>query len=172
MYRPAGLVAATLFLCASIAQAEPTNLFKVRDVLDSVGQKSSRMGVLFGQPTVSGELQGLGTVTALNKCDTADTSKQACEEVNFKACIRLLPWADRTQMLEAVNEYNLKSYAGKMVLDSSDRVGPITCILMEVDLRDENIFSQDEAYNWAQALTDFRSYLKDENLPVLNPDEL
>lgn len=92
--------------------------------------------------------------------------------MNFTACVRLLPWADRGQILEAANDYNLKSYAGTMTLDSSDRVGPITCILMDVDLRDENKFESDEAYSWAQALTDFRSYLKDEGLPVLNPDEL
>lgn len=172
MYRPAILLFVALILSASTAQAEPTSVFRVRDVLDSIGQKSSRIGILFGQPTVSGDLQGLGTVTALNKCNDADTDKQTCEEVNFKACVRLQPWADRAPVLEAVNDYNLKSYAGTMVLDSSDRIGLITCILMDVDLRDENVFETDEAYNWSQALTDFRSYLKDEDLPVLNPNEL
>ncbi len=172
MLRCATLAFATFLLALPAAHAEATNVFRVRDVLDSIGQKSSRIGILFGQPTVSGDLQGLGTVTALNKCNDADTDKQTCEEVNFKACVRLLPWTERDQILEAANDYNLKSYSGTMVLDSSDRVGLITCILMDVDLRDENVFDVDEAYNWAQALTDFRSYLKDEDLPVLDPGAL
>ena len=172
MLRCAAIACGMLLMAAPAAHAEPTTVFRVREVLDSIGQKSSRLGILFGQPTVSGDLQGLGTVTALNKCNDADTDKQTCEEVNFKACVRLLPWVEREQILEAVNDYNLKSYAGKMTLDSSDRVGPITCILMDVDLRDENIFDLDEAYNWSQALTDFRSYLKDEDVPVLDPNAL
>lgn len=172
MLRCAALACGIYLLALPAAQAEPTTVFRVRQVLDSIGQKSSQLGILYGQPTVSGDLQGLGTVTALNKCDDADSDKQSCEEVNFKACVRLLPWADREQMLEAANDYNLKSYAGNMVLDTSDRVGPIACIRMAVDLRDENAFDVHEAYNWAQALTDFRSYLKDEDLPVLDPSAL
>lgn len=161
-----------LFTSAATAHATPTNVFRVRDVLDSVGQKSSRIGILYGQPTVSGDLQGLGTVVALNKCTPAENDQQVCEEVNFKACVRLLPWVERAQMLEAANDYNLKSYTGTMVLDSSERVGPVTCILMAVDLQDENVFDTDEAYRWAQALTDFRSYLRDQDIPVLNPNDL
>lgn len=161
-----------LLATAPSVQAEATNIFQVRDVLESIGQKSSRLGILFGQPTVSGDLQGLGTIVALNKCDAGDADQQTCGEVNFKACVRLLPWVEREDMLEAANDYNLKSYVGTMVLDNSQRVGPVTCILMDVDLRDENVFGKDEAYNWAQALTDFRSYLKDEEIPVLNPNDL
>lgn len=162
----------TLLAVAQTGAADPVNIFRVRDVLHSIGQKNSRLGILSGQPIVSGDLQGLGTVVALNKCDDADTDRQVCEEVNFKACVRLLPWAERLEMLEAANDYNLKSYAGTMVLDSSQSVGPVACILMDVDLRDENVFDTDEAYSWSQALTDFRSYLKDQDIPVLNPNDL
>jgi hypothetical protein len=162
----------TLLALAQTAQADPVSIFRVRDVLDSIGQKGSRLGILSGQPMVSGDLQGLGTVVALNKCNDADTGEQTCEEVNFKACVRLLPWVERLEILEAANDYNLKSYAGSIVLDSSQSVGPVACILMDADLRDGNVFDTGEAYKWAQALTDFRSYLKDQDIPVLNPNDL
>ncbi len=159
---------ATLVLLANAcgAQAEPTDIFKVRDALDSVGQKSSRLGILYGQPTISGKLQGFGTVVALNQCHYSDADLKSCEEVSFRACIRLRPEADRMEMLEAANDYNLESDAGTLVLDCSDRIGLVTCILMNVELRAENIFDSDEAFNWAQALRDFGAYLKQEALPV------
>lgn len=154
------------------AYAEATDIFKVREVLDSAGQKNSQLGILFGQPIISGELQGLGTVTALSKCSGAADDAPLCEEVAFKACVRLLPWADREDMLERTNNYNLQKYVGTMVLDTSDRIGVVTCVILKVDLRENNKFEKDKANLWAQALTDFRSYLKEEEVPVLNPDTL
>ncbi len=167
------LAAAALLIAGfQPAVAEPTTVHAVRLAMDSAGLKGSRIGILYGQPMVSGELQGIGTVAALRRCSSGDPARRFCEEVAFKTCIQLAPTADRLGMLEAANTYNLESYTGTMVLDTNDLLGNMACVMHFVDLRDENVFGLDEAYTWSQAVTDFRSYLLEEAIPVLNPEQL
>lgn len=169
--RLSGILAA-LALSALPAIADPVSIHGVRDILNTVGLKGNRIGILYGQPMVSGELQGIGTVAALRRCSPGDPATRTCEEVALKSCIELHPDAGRLEMLEAVNHYNLQSYAGLLALDTNDLLGNVICVFHFVDLRDENVFGLDEAYTWTQAITDFRSYLIDKNIPLLRPEQL
>ncbi|MFN7055896.1 hypothetical protein [Hyphomonas sp.] len=166
-----GAAAATMCL-PLMAAADPVGVHAVRDALIAAGLKGAQIGILSGQPMVSGDLQGIGTVAALRRCTPGDPGRRVCEEVGFKACVQMQPTADRLLLLELANEYNLSSYAGTMVIDDNRLLGDMSCVTLFIDLRDENVFAMDEVYHWSQALTDFRSYLLDTDAPVLNRDQL
>lgn len=170
-------VVATFYLSLALAgalpaAAEATHVHAVRDALNAAGLKGTRIGILSGQPMVSGDLQGIGTVAALRRCSPPGDNRRMCEEVSFKACIQLQPAVSRESLLAAANEYNLQRYAGTMVIDDNNLLGDMACVMLHIDLRDENEFDMHEVYHWTQALTDFRSYLIDAEVPVLNPDQL
>ena len=91
---------------------------------------------------------------------------QRCEEVALKACLPLAETSDRTVLLEAVNRFNLNRYGGTMTIDKTEDLGPVICTVVRVYLDDENSFGLDEGYQWSQALTDFRSFILDEKIPL------
>ncbi|MFN3314689.1 MAG: hypothetical protein ACK46Q_14655 [Hyphomonas sp.] len=171
MKRLAASLLALTALSAAPALAEPVSLHAVRDALNMGGLKGAQIGIVFGQPMVSGDLQGIGTVAALRRCGEG-VAGRACEEVAFKACIQLKPVADRLALLESANAYNLERYAGVMVIDANNLLGDVACVMLHIDLRGDTVFGMHEVYHWQQALTDFRSYLLDTDAPVLNPDQL
>ncbi len=169
----AALVTLTLGLTGA-AVAAPASLSQVRDAMIALGVKSVDVAILSGQPTLSGELDGMGIVVALRACQSIDTGERLCGETAFKACRPLTATGgmDRAARLEEVNQYNLGRYAGTMTLDDHPALGPVFCVVDEVNLRDENDFGSEEAYEFAQALTDFRSFLLDRGVPVENPESL
>lgn len=172
MKRLSAALLAFAALSSGPALAQPVGVHAVRDALNMAGLKGAQIGILYGQPMVSGELHGVGTVAALRRCSEGDSGGRICEEVAFKACIQMAPTADRLALMEAANAYNLQRYAGVMVIDENNLLGDVACLMLHIDLRGETVFGMHEVYHWAQALTDFRSYLLDTDAPVLNRDQL
>jgi len=113
---------------------------------------------------LSAELQGLGFVAGLRRCAGDVLDSQQCEEVALKACLPLAETNDRTAMLEAANRFNLNRYGGTLTIDKTDDLGPVVCAVVRVFLDDDNSFGLDEAYQWSQAVTDFRSFIKEEKI--------
>ena len=167
-------LAALLIGTSGSALAAPASLSVVRDAMIAVGVKSVDVAILSGQPTLSGELDGMGIVVALRACQSIDVGDRLCGEVAFKACRPLTPAGatDRSARLEEANDYNLGRNGGTMTLGAHPALGEVVCVTDEVNLRDENDFGSEEAYSFAQSLSDFRAFLLDRNVPVTNPEGL
>ena len=155
-----------LVALSGAAAAEPASVASVRAALESVGVEKTRSAILYGQPMLSAELQGLGFVAGLRRCAGDVLDSQRCEEVALKACLPLAETSDRSDLLEAVNRFNLNRYGGTMTIDKTEDLGPVICTVVRVYLDDENSFGLDEGYQWSQALTDFRSFILDEKIPL------
>ena len=154
------------------AVAGPADVRSVRRVLESVGVTQASSAIIFGQPMVSAELQGLGFVAGLRRCQTGSDEMIFCEEVALKACLPLAADNDRLELLEAANRYNLGRYAGKMFVEESESIGSVVCTVVQFAFDEDNSFGMDEAYIWSQALTDFRSFLTFEEIRVRDPSAL
>ena len=162
-----GRFAAPLLALAALsgaASAEPPSVASVRAALESVGVEKTRSAILYGQPMLSAELQGLGFVAGLRRCVGDVPDPQLCEEVALKACLPLAETNDRVAMLEAANRFNLNRYGGTLTIDKTGDLGPVVCTVVRVSIDDDNSFGLDEAYQWSQALTDFLSFIMDEKM--------
>jgi hypothetical protein len=166
------LVWVSLALSPFAATADPVDIRAVRQVLESAGVDDIQAGIVSGTPLLSGEMQKLGFVTGLSRCQTDDFGVHICEEVAFKACLQLAASNVRGDLLEIANTYNLRRYAGSMVISSDDIAGEIVCTLLRIDVSDDNSFGLDETYRWAQALTDFKSFLVDSDVTLRDPSKL
>lgn len=84
--------------------------------------------------------------------------------VALKACLPRAETNDRVAMLEAANRFSLNLYGGTLTIDKTGDLGPVVCTVVRVFLDDDNSFGLDEAYQGSQALTDFRSFIMDEEI--------
>lgn len=169
LFALAALAAASL---SPAATAERADVRSVRQVFESIGVKKARAAILSGQPMLSGELQGLGFVAGLRRCEEGLDDSMKCEEVALKSCLPLAAGNERIVLLEAANRFNLNRYAGKLYIDTTDDIGAVACTVVQFAFDDENSFGLDEAYIWSQALTDFRSFLEEEGILLRDPSAL
>lgn len=164
MHVSSGRFAAPLLALAALsgaASADPASVVSVRAALESLGVEKTRSAILYSQPMLSAELQGLGFVAGLRRCVGDVLDSQRCEEVALKACLPLAETSDRTVLLEAANRFNLNRYGATLTIDRTEDLGPVVCTVVRVFLDDDNSFGLGEAYQWSQALTDFRSFILD-----------
>jgi hypothetical protein len=140
MHVSLGRFAASLLALAALsgaASALPASLASVRAALGSVGAEKPRSAILYGQAHAAGAVAGLGFVAGLRRC---------------------------AAMLQAANRFNLNRYGGTLTIDTAEDLGPVVCTVVLVFIDDDNSFGLDEACQWSQAQTDFRSFIMDEKI--------
>ena len=156
----------------SSADAEP---FRVQDLtaqLKEAGVENVEEAILFGQPMVNGRIKRFGFVIGLRECARVGRDDLFCQEAAFKSCVMLGPGRTREELLELANKYNLSRRIGYLALDRNDRVGALMCVQQVTDFRDDNVLERDEVLGWEYTVDDFRAFLIDENIELLDPSQL
>lgn len=161
--RPLAGLLALLLAGPGLAHGEPVRLETVIAAMGPMGAKSMQKGILSGQPLITGEWGGFGFTVGLRFCEPNPDGSPLCEAAAFKTCERL-PGPVTPELLKFANAYNLRRYAGTVVVDQESDTTIVLCVTDEVNLRDENLFGSEEVNVWYQAAYDFRSVLDESGL--------
>ena len=168
-------VFALLILCsvtALCARAEPFRIQDLNQELIEAGVENIDQAILFGQPMITGEMKRFGFNIGLRECARVGREDLYCQELAFKSCVMLTGGADRLALLELANSYNLSRRSGFLVLDNNDRLGGILCVQTTLDFRDDNKLEYDEIDHLEQIIDDFRSFLVESEVSLLDPSRL
>lgn len=159
------------FICLVPASAEPFRIQDVTSELERFGARSLSRAILYGQPTITGQIQRFGFQVGLRNCTRTNVDEDLyCHEVAFKSCVQILPVYTREQVLEFANTYNKSRRVGQAYIDSDPFLGPIMCVKVRTDYEyDDTTFSINDVHTWEQAIGDFRSFLIGESIDLVDP---
>lgn len=162
-----------LVLASPAAKADP---FRVQDVtkeLEDAGVEQLSQAILWGQPMISGKMNEFGFNAGLRECSRLNSDEDLyCYEAAFKACVMIAAGYERIELLELANGYNLTRMYGHVVLADNSTMGTLLCVETLADFRDENLFSYDEVVIWEQTVDDFRAFLIDKEVRLVDPSQL
>lgn len=154
------------------AYADPFRIQDMKEELEQAGVKEIRQAILFGQPTISGQMNQFGFNAALRGCSRIGEDEDLfCTEAAFKACAKVTFEHSRQELLELANTYNGSRRMGYLVLANKPGMGNLLCVEMVSHFEDENLFSYDEVGYWELAIEDLRSFIAEEGIDLVNPSQ-
>ena len=165
-----GIFGSFLLLCAMFqpASGDPFRIQDLTTQLEANNVENISQAILFGQPMVTGRMSRFSFNIGLRDCARLEGEDLYCTEAAFKACVIVIPSRTRQDFLELANTYNLSRRLGYVAVDGRDQLGPLLCVQNLTHFQDENILDFDEIDIWQQTVEDFRSFLTDEEVELLD----
>ena len=158
-----------LVLAAPMAHADPFRIQDLKAELLENGIENVSEAILYGQPMISGRMNRFAFNVGLRDCARMNSDDDLyCTEAAFKSCAVIIPNRSRQDFLELTNKYNLSRRMGYMALDDREQLGTLLCVQTNSFFNDENILDFDEIELWSQTVEDFRSFLIDEEVELLD----
>lgn len=158
-----------LLTSLSFAHAEPFRVQDVKRELEEAGVKDVSQAIIYGQPMLSGSINEFGFNAGLRNCSRLNGDEDLyCYEAAFKACVQVKPVYERIEVLEYANAYNQSRRLGYLVIEQNSNLGQLFCVQTLDDFQDENLFSYDEVIFWEQVVDDFRAFLADEDIQLVD----
>lgn len=162
-----------VFSTFSIAHADPFRVQDVKRELEDAGVSEVSQAIIYGQPMLSGRIKEFGFNAGLRNCSRLNGDEDLyCYEAAFKACVQVKPVYERIEVLEFANAYNQSRRLGYLVIEENSNLGQLFCVQTLDDFQDENLFAYDEVVFWEQVVDDFRAFLSDEEIELVDPSIL
>lgn len=156
------------FSCS--VSADPFRIQDVKAEMEAFGAENIEQVILNGQPTIKAEINRFGVHVGLRDCSRLNNDEDLyCYEAAFKSCVQLLPIYERPNLLELANSYNMSRRLGQMYIETAPYLGNLMCIKHRSDFEIESIkFKVDYVYTWRQTLDDFRGFLIEEDMGLVD----
>lgn len=161
-------------LCLPTVSADPFRIQDVEKELQTFGAQNVDQAILFGQPSIRGHMNRFGFQVGLRGCSRLNHDEDLyCYEAAFKSCVQILPVYTREQLLEFSNTYNRSRRLGQTYVDSDQFLGTIMCVVTRSDYEYKDTkFTINDVYTWEQTIEDFRSFLVNEGVDLVDPSIL
>ena len=145
-------------VAALSAHSEPLSIQSVMQELRDRGANSVDGALIFGDPLVTGELDGQGFSLRLGLCDH-DTLGGDCRSTVFSSCTPV-PELTELDTLKMIDTYNGDlDRRGTLYSDTIAGIGPAICTKVRRDFHDEDAFDLSDIFDWQLAFGDFKEYL-------------
>ena len=158
--------------CVMPAKADPFRIQDLTILLRAQEVENVTQAILFGQPMVTGQIDRFGFNVGLRNCARLGSEDLYCTVAAFKSCVVIVQDREREEFLELTNKYNLSRRLGYLVLDARNNLGGLLCVHTLSHFDDENAMAFDEIELWKQTIDDFRAFLIDEEVTLVDPSQL